>query len=46
MKLVNNSANKILKDNKGNTPLHVAASRGHFQLVKMLTDDNADIDVM
>jgi ankyrin repeat protein len=33
------------KDNQGNTPLHYAVKNGHKELVDLLLDHSADIDV-
>jgi ankyrin repeat protein len=34
----------MLKDNKGSTPLHLAAGRGHRDVVELLLANNADVN--
>jgi len=46
VELLKNGAKMTLKDDNGSAPLHVAAIQGHLELVKLLVDDYADIDVV
>jgi len=43
--LLKNGAKMTLKDDNGSAPLLVAAIAGHLEVVKMLVDNYADIDV-
>ena len=45
MELLKNGAKMTLKGDDGLVPLHVAAIGGHLELVKLLVDNYADIDV-
>ena len=42
--LLKKGANTGIKDNDGKTPLHCATSNGHFETVKLLINNQADID--
>ena len=43
--LLKNGAKMTLKDLNGSAPLLVAAIAGHLEVVKLLVDNYADIDV-
>ena len=43
--LLDAGADKEVKDEDGWTPLHVAARKGHTDIVKLLLDAGADKDV-
>ena len=42
--LLDNGADVRTYDKKGNTPLHFAASSGHFEVTRILLGHNAEID--
>jgi len=43
--LLNRGAKITLKDDNGCAPLYLAASRGYLEIVKLLVENYADIDV-
>ena len=42
--LLKKGARTGIKDDDGKTPLHCATSHGHFETVKLLINNHADID--
>ena len=42
--LLKKEARTGIKDDDGKTPLHCATSNGHFETVKLLINNQADID--
>lgn len=44
--LLQKCARTEIKDDDGKTPLHFAASNGHLEIVELLIDYQADIDVV
>ena len=45
-KLLKKGARTGIKDDNGKTPLHFATSNGHLKTVKVLINNQADIDAM
>ena len=42
--LIEEVTNINIKDNKGETPLHIAVDKGHLEIVKLLVEKGADIN--